>query len=64
MGKTFYAVWEVEYITQGDGEIEPDLIQELKGGIECWQEAHAFKEEMNQWDRPCHVVSYEVENET
>lgn len=64
MRKTLYAVWEVEYTVQGDGEIDPVLIQKLKDGIECWHEAHAFKEEMNRWDRTCHVTSYEVEDET
>lgn len=64
MRKTLYAVWEVEYTLQGDGEIDPVLIQKLKDGIETWQEAYAVKEEMTRWDRPCHVTSYEVEYET
>lgn len=64
MKKTLYAVWEVEYTIQGDGEIDPVLIQKLKDGIETWQEAYALKEELSQWDRPCHVTSYEVEYET
>lgn len=64
MKKTLYAVWEVEYTVQGNGEKEPVLIQEVKDGIECWREAHALKEEMHMWGKPCHVVSYEVEYET